>query len=296
MPAGESVTLRDFVLTGLPGVSLLSPNCGTGCTFEIRDGFSSWAAPFSYGVANFYSTSTAHLGAPAEGLLFSNSRLLACNAGWGETGANIGRNLLYQAPAGIAISNPSECPLAAPQKLVTTTGFAPTLPFRADLANERFGPRRRVGLADTSTVASDADLRSGFAIPDEPCADGVDDDWDGRTDLADTGCADATDASERSAIWACDDGADNDGDGLADAGFDPGCPQPASQPENPPCNDGLDNDGDGFVDFADPQCSAARPYAERASSCGIGFELGALALLFRRLARASSARRDPRRS
>ena len=289
-PQGAAVTLRDFVVTGLPGIYLIGSQCGTGCDLTLEDGFASWLAPSTSGISNFYSTSSVHLVSPVQGLLFANSRLLSCNSGWGETGVHLGRNLLYQAPGGVAINNPSSCPLASPQKLVTTTGLASRLPYRADLAGEQFGPSGRVGLPESQTVTTDADLLDGFAIPAEACANGVDDDWDGRTDLDDVGCSDATDPSEHTASWACDDGVDNDGDGLADAGFDPGCPQPASTPENPICDDGVDNDGDGFVDWADPQCSLAHPYAERSDgACGLGFELGALALLFRRLARVSGS-------
>jgi len=293
VPPGESVTMRDFVLTGLAGAQLVGSGCGAGCALTLRDGFASWAAPFTNGIANFYNSSRVNFVAPVEGLIFGQSRLVSCSPGWGETGVHLGRNLLYQAPGGVAINNPSACPLAAAQKLVTTTGFAPALPFRADLAGEHFGPQAQVGLSDAETVTGDADLRDEFAFPAAQCADGIDDDWDGKIDLADPGCSDAVDASEHTASWACDDGYDNDGDGLADAGFDPGCPGPNAMPENPVCDDGIDNDGDGFVDFADPQCSTARPYAEKSSSsCGIGFEIGALAPLLARLRRATARRRS----
>jgi len=282
IPAGEAVTIEDFVATGLPATSLIASGCGTGCTVAMRRGFASWLAPQSYGVGNFYSTATVHLGAPLEKLLLSNASLLGCSAGWGETGLAIGRNLLHQAPSGVAILNPLTCPLAAPQKQPSGIGFATTLPFRADLENEQFGPAARVGLAESATLLDDADLVGPFAIPAEPCANGVDDDWDGKEDLADTGCSDVVDASERSPTWACDDGYDNDLDGKADAGFDPGCPQGSSQPENPPCDDGIDNDLDSYVDWADPTCTKARPYSEQSSSCGLGFEAGLLAWLLRR--------------
>lgn len=282
LPEGEAVSIEDFVATGLPPVSLVGATCGAGCTLSMRRGSASWLAPQSFGVANFYNTATVHLGAPLEGLLFSNARLLSCSTGWGETGLSIGRNLLHQAPGGIAINNPLTCLLAAPQKLVSTTGLATALPARADLENETFGPAARVGLAASATLLADADLHGPFAIPAAPCENGVDDDWDGKEDLADTGCSDAVDASERTSTWACDDGFDNDLDGKADAGFDPGCPQGSSYPENPPCDDGIDNDLDSYVDWADPTCTPTRPYSERSSSCGLGFEAGLVALLLRR--------------
>jgi Ca2+-binding RTX toxin-like protein len=59
---------------------------------------------------------------------------------------------------------------------------------------------------------------------------------------------------------ACADGQDNDGDGKVDAS-DPGCSGPSDNDESnstpPPaaaCGDGRDNDGDGKVDAADPGC------------------------------------------
>jgi hypothetical protein len=287
LPPGQSVALRDFVARSLPPISLVASTCGAGCDLEIRDGFAAWAAPFTAGVANFSNGATAHLVAPVEGLLFQNSRLLNCSAGWGESGVHIGRNLLVSPPSGVAIGNAAQCPAAAAQEIVTATGLAAALPVRAELEGERFGPLGRVGLPAAQAVAAGAGLVSPFAIPAEPCANGVDDDWDGAADGADLGCSGVADASERTSAYACDDGQDNDGDGLADAGFDPGCPLPVSHYENPACDDGQDNDGDGFIDFADPQCSAAWPFTEAVPkrSCGLGAELAALALVLRRLGR-----------
>ena len=49
------------------------------------------------------------------------------------------------------------------------------------------------------------------------CSDGLDNDGDGLTDLADGGCADPSDTAETAFDQICDDGLDNDGDGLRDA-------------------------------------------------------------------------------
>jgi hypothetical protein len=296
VPQGESVSIHDFVLDGLPGAALVSASCGSGCDLAVRDGYAAWKAPFTNGLANFYTSSRVHLVAPLEGLLFSNSRLLTCNLGWGETGIHIGRNLLHAAPGGIPINVPTACPLAAPQKLVATTGFAPAAPFRADLSGEQFGPQARVGLGEGATIAIEADLTAGYAIPAAPCANGVDDDWDGETDGDDVGCSDAVDASERTAAWACDNGLDDDLDGKSDAGFDPGCPNPMAAPENPKCDNGLDDDLDGFIDFADPHCNPLHPYAERPSNCGVGFEIAFALAALKLRARASAGRRGPRTS
>jgi glutamine amidotransferase-like uncharacterized protein len=59
---------------------------------------------------------------------------------------------------------------------------------------------------------------------------------------------------------ACDDGIDNDGDYLTDMA-DPGCESTSDDDETDPvppaCNDGIDNDGDLLVDYpADPGCSS----------------------------------------
>jgi cysteine-rich repeat protein len=142
----------------------------------------------------------------------------------------------------------------------------------------------------------------------EECANGIDDDGDGRVDAgSDPGCAAAWDLSERDPTTACDDGADNDGDGRADfraaGGGDLGCADPTSPTEAPACQDGADNDGqpgrdfDGgasvnggvAVDARDPQC--LHPWQRRESAgCGLGFELALLAPL---AARRRRARRRP---
>ena len=67
--------------------------------------------------------------------------------------------------------------------------------------------------------------------PPKQCADGLDNDSDGKIDLADPGCASASD--------------DNEAD-------DPPPPPPPTQ-----CADGLDNDSDGKIDLADPGCASA---------------------------------------
>jgi hypothetical protein len=64
----------------------------------------------------------------------------------------------------------------------------------------------------TSSCGAPAEGDCGAAA----CGNGVDDDGDGAVDLADAGCADASDADEHSPTLPCDDGADDDGDGKAD--------------------------------------------------------------------------------
>lgn len=124
------------------------------------------------------------------------------------------------------------------------------------------------------------------------CANGLDDDRDGLADLVDPGCAGAGDDDERGTS-VCDDGVDNDGDGRIDVAQDPGCGNPSAVREDPACQNGGDDDGDGAVDFdggaslndgepiaaPDPQCGVAWQNRET-PGCGLGAELApALAAL-----------------
>jgi uncharacterized repeat protein (TIGR01451 family) len=103
------------------------------------------------------------------------------------------------------------------------------------------------------------------------CNDGVDNDGDGATDLADFSCSGPTDTDETNPKAQCQDGLDNDADGKTDT-FDPRCHtdnnasnaasyNPQDNDEFPvdvtvtQCNDGVDNDGDGATDLADFSCS-----------------------------------------
>jgi hypothetical protein len=90
------------------------------------------------------------------------------------------------------------------------------------------------------------------------CADGLDNDGDGRVDApADPGCDDPADEAETAPALPCDDGVDNDGDGLVDHPDDPACADPLSPTEESACSDALDNDGDGLVDHPyDPGCAS----------------------------------------
>ena len=92
------------------------------------------------------------------------------------------------------------------------------------------------------------------------CADGIDNDGDGKIDDKDDGCTGPTDTSENKPETGpyCNDGIDNDGDGLIDA-QDPDCQDPSKWPA---CADGKDNDGDGKTDYSkdptkgDPGCTS----------------------------------------
>lgn len=92
------------------------------------------------------------------------------------------------------------------------------------------------------------------------CADGTDNDGDGRIDYPlDPGCSRASGTDEGAAAAACSDGADNDGDGRVDYPADPGCGSGADTDEtNNQCANGIDDDGDGQADYPnDPGCASA---------------------------------------
>lgn len=108
------------------------------------------------------------------------------------------------------------------------------------------------------------------------CANGIDDDADGKADCADSECeaqacgAGCVCTAGVRVETACGDGLDNDGDGVVDC-TDPscageacgaGCACAAGAKHETTCSDGLDNDGDGLTDCADPECAAA--------ACGVG--------------------------
>jgi hypothetical protein len=99
------------------------------------------------------------------------------------------------------------------------------------------------------------------------CGDGLDNDGDGRVDLADPGCQSEADPREASQpddpAPICSNGLDDDGDGITDFPLDPGCSaagdndSEADDPGRlPPCGNGLDDDGDGYADYPeDPGCA-----------------------------------------
>ncbi len=255
--SGTAASIRDFVATNLPATSLLGSVCGSGCDLSLRDGFAAWAQPNPLGVSNFYSTANLNLAIPLEGMLFSKSNLLRCSAGWGESGTQIGRNLLVDAPQGIAIQEPESCPLAAPQELRSSTELPTSLPYRVALGGDHFGPRLRVGLSATQTMSAGAGLVAAFALPAAACTNGIDD----------------------------------DGDGFIDYPADPGCPNAFSAREDPECSNGIDDDGDSQIDLLDPECNgSAGKGSESSAACGLGFEIVLVLPLLARWRRAALGR------
>jgi hypothetical protein len=110
---------------------------------------------------------------------------------------------------------------------------------------------------DDHTITVNVDVFSPFVLGRLPaCGDGIDNDSDGFTDTADSGCRDAEDHSEE---LDCRDGINNDADGLVDYPEDPGCESADDGSESSAllvCDDGEDNDDDGLIDYrADPGCA-----------------------------------------
>lgn len=75
--------------------------------------------------------------------------------------------------------------------------------------------------------------------------------------------ASAPDAGTPGVVEAalCANGIDDDGDGATDLA-DAGCESAASDSETTACDDGIDNDGDGGVDLADAQCTSGSHTSE----------------------------------
>jgi uncharacterized membrane protein len=135
------------------------------------------------------------------------------------------------------------------------------------------------GSADGRTIVGWSETRGrGWRVVLPPeCDDGIDDDGDGRVDLADDGCSDADDLSETFATSACDDGRDTDGDGAVDSPADPGCSSSSDATEttfHSHCDDAQDNDRDGLADRNDPGCEGPSDPSERSpgSACDDGID------------------------
>jgi hypothetical protein len=136
---------------------------------------------------------------------------------------------------------------------------------------------RRSGLAFMETESDletvDEWLGQKFFNVSE-CADGVDNDGDGRVDGNDPECASGSTEAPQQPSGECADGIDNDGDGSIDGG-DPECASTnteALQQQSGECADGSDNDGDGSIDGGDPECASGETESgeEPAGECADG--------------------------
>ena len=100
------------------------------------------------------------------------------------------------------------------------------------------------------------------------CADGIDNDDDGRSTsmTPDVSMKRIETKAMNSHSLECSDGDDNDDDGRTD-GDDPGCEDDSDDDESddpPQCSDTIDNDDDGAYDHpADPGCVSPTDVDER---------------------------------
>jgi len=127
-----------------------------------------------------------------------------------------------------------------------------------------------VNCEDTSSpIAVCGDTR-----PISQCSDGIDNDSDGATDLADFSCqGDPNNNDETNPLSQCQDGQDNDSDGYIDWPSDPSCSSAQDNtedtwdPGNTECSDGIDNDSDGYTDWPnDPGCTDLQDDSEGKTS------------------------------
>ena len=88
------------------------------------------------------------------------------------------------------------------------------------------------------------------------CADGIDNDLDGRSDCNDSECIAFCPESNAA---ACADHIDNDLDGLVDCEDSAGCAGFCPEASAVDCSDGIDNDGDLLLDESDPRCWLLAP-------------------------------------
>lgn len=127
-----------------------------------------------------------------------------------------------------------------------------------------------VSRGDLETLAAVAGQELTFTCmpPGAGTRAGIDRDLDGSLDFDEV--TNLTDpANPGSIIGACNDGLDNDGDGATDLA-DGGCLNAGSNIENPQCDDGVNNDTDGLVDLADPHCASAADNREAPNTgCGL---------------------------
>ena len=107
------------------------------------------------------------------------------------------------------------------------------------------------GTADTGFQDTGATDTGSQAQP-ENCADGVDNDFDGRTDCSDTECSSSGPclATQRE---LCSNRVDENGNGLIDCA-DPDC-RGVDPCNGENCSDSRDNDLDGASDCDDSQCA-----------------------------------------
>jgi hypothetical protein len=207
----------------------------------------------------------------------------------GDLGSELGYGLATGSTADaddIFTSSCSSSAYTAPDEIWTWTAPA-TGTYTADLVDSTYDTVLAIGSADcTSETTCDDDtigtisvvaftatagdtlsfVVSGFSSSGDytlsiysdteiDCADGEDEDGDGRTDCDDLECT--TEAACAPTVeTTCDDGLDDDADGLVDCD-DTDCAADAACLVESACADGLDDDADGLVDCDDTDCAAS---------------------------------------
>ena len=119
----------------------------------------------------------------------------------------------------------------------------------------------------TATRRRNARWAAWYSPPFEDCTNGVDDDYDGEIDCADSDCDEAPecqmDGMGPLPFEECNNGVDDDLDGAidcADSDCDeaPECQMAGGEPVPfEDCDNGVDDDYDGAIDCADSDCDEA---------------------------------------
>jgi len=108
------------------------------------------------------------------------------------------------------------------------------------------------------------------------CTDGIDNDGDSFIDANDFNCWTVLGLSYENTLAKCSDGIDNDGDTYID-GQDYGCWPVlglSAEDNTTACSDGVDNDGDGYIDGTDFDCAGVTglPSETGAAVCSDGVD------------------------
>lgn len=131
----------------------------------------------------------------------------------------------------------------------------------------RLAVKAPAGFGDPGTATITLTAIDGTVESD--CANGIDEDGDGRTDCEDADCAEFPACVPED----CENAIDDNENGLTDC-QDPACfTAPACLPPET-CTNGLDDDGDGRTDCADLDCAGSAPCA--GSECVVNHQLGTL--------------------
>ncbi len=127
-----------------------------------------------------------------------------------------------------------EQPELAEYYIFVDGGFGGLIDY--DLALEgQIGVGAACDAASTQFVCTPGNACVGGVCTPSKCSNGIDDDGDGLADEFDPGCEsinDDTEAPDPTPLPACADGQDNDSDGRTDFGFDAGCERASDDEEN----------------------------------------------------------------